>query len=162
MPSFPTLTSKVIRGILTRGDPSPISLHVYDARRYCLYDTLSPVDNAAIKVDIPDKHDYAANLEVEVMWRHAGDINRLEKFNRGNIVDIIRTGLVMVFALCKVCIRAGKRPRMWSLISSVLLFVGAKIPLFAKVVGSAVTISGYTKSMRCWKVSTPLMLQVGG
>ena len=26
------------------------------------------------------------------MWRHAGDVNRLEKFNRGNIVDIIRTG----------------------------------------------------------------------
>ena len=47
---------------------------------------------------------------------------------------------MMVFALYKLCIRAGKRPRMWSLISSVLLFVGAKIPLFAKVVGSAVRI----------------------
>ena len=144
------------------GRPISDYFHVYDARRYCPYDTLSPVHNAAIKVDIPDKHDYAANLEVEVMWRHAGDVNRLEKFNRGNIVDIIRTGLVMVFALCKVCIRAGKRPRMWSLISSVLLFVGAKIPLFAKVVDSAVRIPGYTKSMSCWKVSTPLMLQVGG
>ena len=88
MPSFPTSTSKVIGGILTRGDPSPIistSTMREDIAR-------SPVDNAVINVDVPDKHDYAANLEVEVMWRHAGDVNRLEKFNRGNIVDIIRIG----------------------------------------------------------------------
>ena len=44
------------------GRPISDYFDVYDARRYCLYDTLSPVDNAAIKVDIPDTHDYAVNL----------------------------------------------------------------------------------------------------
>ena len=73
---------------------------------------------------------------MSIDWRNSTEETSLISFG---------LALIMVFALCKVCIGAGKRPRMWSLISSVLLFVGANIPLFAKVVGSAVKISGYTK-----------------